>query len=224
MRLPSHAAPLLCLALAVPLPAAAAWGQIDSFGASATSVSAGTLVDFTVSFSVLTSASSYGGSNPFEPAPQEGYQNWDINWYGYENETLNQVWLEAAGSSFSDFPSLSPGSSHAGSWSFSVLFPTAGSFELTLAGGWASQVEVYSSSESASRDCWNIDPEGSNELACSSWSYHYADYSDTYSSSGAFAGHSLVIEVLAAPVPEPHTLALWLAGLGGLGAAIRRRA
>lgn len=173
-------------------------------------------------FGVITSAWMNGGSNPIEPEPQEGFQTWDINWYQYQNETLTQVMLEAAGQSFMESVSASPGSSYSSGWSFSLLFPTAGHFDITVGGGWASQMDAYISNESAKRDCYNNDPGGSNQLVCTSWEYHYYDYSDLYSTDGSFASHSLSIDVVA--VPEPSTWVLWLAGVGALLAIVRRRA
>lgn len=195
-------------------------GQINSFSASATTVAEGTLVDFTVDFGIFTTAVTNGGSNP-EPEPAEGYQVWAANWYNYENETLNSVWLQAGGQSFYDTPSLSPGSSHSGTWSFSVLFPVAGSFDITLTGGWASSIETYHSNETASRDCFNEDPGGSNVLVCSSWNFVYDDGGDTYSGDGSFGSQSITINVT--PVPEPAAFGLLAAGAAVVLTARRHR-
>jgi hypothetical protein len=209
----------LCLALSQA--ATAASGQIDSFGASATTVVAGTVVDFALGYGVFTSSWMSGGSNPFEPPPQEGYQSWDINWYTTESETLDHVWLQAGGQSTTDFPTALPGASHTGSWSFSMQFDTPGRYEITASGGWTNWVDFYTSNESASRECWNNDPGGTDELACSWWTYQYSDWSDHYTTEGVFAPRTLVVDVLA--VPEPHGLALGLAGLGALGLLKTRR-
>lgn len=213
-------ASLLCLGLSMGVAAQAASGQINSFSASATTVTEGTSVDFTVDFGVITSGWTNGGSDPFEPPPQEGSQIWHINWYSYEHETLTQVWFDAAGNGFMDYPSVPADSSHTGSWTFSVLFPTQGSFDITLNGGWTSSIESYHSNESATRECYNIDPEGTNELSCSWWSYVYDDGGDTYTSDGTFGSQTLTINVVA--VPEPSSLAMLLAGLGVLGVALRQ--
>lgn len=199
-------------AFALPLPALAASGQIDSFGASATTVTEGTVVDFVVGYSIVTSLYQSGGSDLVEPAPQEGTQTWNLNWYYYEGESVSQVWLEAAGQNFSDYPSVPAGSGYSGSWSFSVLFPVQGSFDITLNGGWSGQVDYYSSSESASRDCVNSDPGGTDALACSGWTYSYYDYSDWYTVGGGLGPSTLRIDVLPAAVPEPSTAALLVAG------------
>lgn len=204
----------LCLGLNASPAAWSATGQIDSFGASATTVQAGSWVDFFVSYSVSTTSWSNGGSDPYEPAPQEGYQEWFINWYGYEHETLSAVHLEAAGQNFQDNPTVPPGASHSGGWSFSLYFQDAGTFDITLSGGWNAMYEVYSGSEIAQRDCAG---DGEGGLTCSSWTYAYPEYSDRYSTDGSFDGRTLTIEVTA--VPEPETAALWLAGLGFLALA-----
>jgi hypothetical protein len=212
---------LLSTALAGASVAEAASGQINSFSASATTVTEGTLVNFTVDFGISTNSWTNGGSNPTEPEPAEGYQFWAINWYSYEHETLNSVWLQAEGNGFSDSPSVPPGGGYAGNWSFSVLFPTVGSFDVTVSGGWNASVETYHSNENAYRDCFNLDPGGSNELSCTSWNYVYDDGGDTYSSDGSFGGQSITIQVV--PVPEPETWALLLAGVAVV-AVTRRRA
>jgi hypothetical protein len=207
------------LLLALAAPAQASSGQIDNFGASSTQVVEGSWVDFSAAYSVITSAWSSGGNDMVEPAAQEGYQSWVLSWYSAESETLGQVWLEAGGQSFTDFPSVPAGSSQAGSWSFSLYFPTAGLYAITLGGGWSGQVEQTSSSETLSRDCWNNDPGGTNELVCTSWAYNLADSSYNSSFGGGFDARSLTIEVLpTAVVPEPGTVALWLFGLAGLAA------
>ncbi|HRI17299.1 MAG TPA: hypothetical protein PL196_02140, partial [Burkholderiaceae bacterium] len=90
--------PLWCLALlgcSLAPAAGAASGGIDSFWASATQVQVGGTVDFSVSISLGTTAWTYGGSNPNEPPPVEGYQEWNVNWYAWEFETLRNVWLQA---------------------------------------------------------------------------------------------------------------------------------
>jgi hypothetical protein len=194
-------------------PAWAGSGDIAGFVASATTVRQGDTVDFFATFSVATSGWSYGGSDPVEPAPDDGFQTWHINWYAYENETLSGVWLDAAGQTFADSPVTAPGGVHNGGWSFSVLFPSAGTFDIVLHGGWTALTESYSSNESASRDCTRDD---GGELYCSGWTYDYADFSDNYVSDGTFTDRTLTITVLA--VPEPLTLSLWLAGIGVLAA------
>ena len=219
--------PLACLgALCCALtPAArAASGGIDSFSASATQVHAGGTVDFSVAFSLGTTSWSGGGSNPVEPAPVEGYQEWNVNWYSWEYETLRSVWLQAGSKGFSASPTLSAGESYAGNWSFSVTFATPGTYSFDLTGGWQSDIRSGYSNESASRSCYLIDPNAGSNLACDAWSWSYSDGKDNYSSDGSFSGHSISIEVLAPTVPEPSTWLLMLAGAGGLLARARRRA
>lgn len=194
-------------------------GQINSFSASATNVAAGTLVDFTVDFGVITYGWTSGGSNPIEPAPQEGFQEWHVNWYSYENETLSQVWLDAGGNTFTDYPIVLANSSHTGSWTFSILFDTPGSFDITLNGGWATSFESYHSNESATRDCYYVDPDSGGELSCSSWNWVYDDGGDTYTYDQSFSPMTVTVNVAA--VPEPESLAMLLAGAGVLLGARR---
>lgn len=211
-----------CLCLATALPAVAASGQIDSFGASATRVPVGTTVDFSIGYSLSMSQYSNGGSDPHEPAPVEGYQYWNVNWYTSETETLDQVRIDAGGQSFVEFPAAVPGGSHAGSWTFSMLFDTPGSYTITAAGGWTNWVDFYTSNESAWRECWNNDPGGTDELACSWWTWEYSDWSDHYTTDGNLGSQSLTIAVLA--VPEPHGALLGLAGLTAIIGLRARRA
>jgi MYXO-CTERM domain-containing protein len=220
-----NARSLLCAALLIPGAAPltqAATAQIDSFSASATQVTAGSSVEFSLSFTVLTTQWLDGGSNLEEPPPQEGTQYWSLNWYSYESENLRDVYLSAGDQTYSEQPNAQAGTSYTNTWNFSMLFPTAGSFEITANGGWRTHFEFYTSNEIALRDCTNIDPGGSNQLECTAWVYEYPEYSDSYDQEGPFAPLSLTIEVL--PVPEPQAWLMALAGLGGLGWRLRRRA
>jgi hypothetical protein len=197
----------------------ASTGQINSFNASALDVSVGTVVDFTVDFGVITEGWTNGGSNPIEPAPQEGFQEWQVNWYSYEKQTLSQVWFEAGGNTFTDFPSPAPNSSYSGLWTFSLQFPTEGTFSITVNGGWTTSFESYRSNENATRDCYNIDPGGTDELSCSPWNWVYDDGGDTYTFDQSFSPLTLTVNVAA--VPEPESLAMLLAGVGVLVGARR---
>lgn len=213
---------LLCLGFALSPCAWSASGQIDSFGASQTTVQAGSTVDFFVSFSVNTSSRMDGFNDPVEPAPADGYQEWVMNGYWNEAESVTAVFLQAGGQNFADYPSSSPGSGYANGWSFSLLFPTEGSFDIVVGGGWSATHAVSYGSEIASRTCMG---DGDGGLNCSSWMYSYPQYDTTSSADGSFEGRSITINVTA--VPEPMTAALWLAGLGclmaGRSAGLRRR-
>jgi len=225
MKQPCLPATVLALAMAGAVPAQAASGQIDTFSASALSVFAGATVDFTASYSIVTEQWINGGSDTTEPAPQEGYQEWIQNWYDQHSETVLGVSLQAGGQSFSDYPAVPAGSAYSGSWAFSVVFPVAGHFDIGLSGDWQVDVQADSGQEIATRNCYNLDTEGGVSLWCDSWASSYPQASDHYTWGEAFAATALHIEVLAAPVPEPRTLALALAGGGllGLGRLSRRR-
>lgn len=203
--------------------AQAASGGVDSFAASATKVTLGDTVDFSVAFSLTTTSWANGGSNPIEPPPQEGYQEWNVNWYSWEYETLRAVWLQTGPASFADYPVLGAGDSYASAWTFSVTFNETGTFNFDLSGGWQSDVHYGYSNESASRNCYYVDPEAGGDLYCDSWNWQYSDADDWYSTEGSLSASTLNIEVVAAAVPEPGTLALMLAGAGLLVARTRRR-
>lgn len=221
MRHPHLAVASVALAAAAAsLPAQASSGHIDSFGASALSVIAGSTVDFFVQYSVTTNASTGGGSEPFEPAPQEGYQVWNVNWSSYESETLQSVTVQGGGQSHTEFPGVGPGGSHGGSWSFSLQFATPGQYDIGASLSWDVLVNSGYSHEVASRNCMYNDYQDPTSLACDSWSWQYPQSDDYFSAGGSAGSASLRIEVLAA-VPEPQTLVLWLAGLGLLGARWR---
>ena len=150
-------------------PAEAGQGQIDGFGASASTVLAGTEVQFWASYSLTAVADQWGGSNTVEPLPQEGTQYWDINWYHTETETLTSVTLEVGGQGQTDILGLPPGASAAGSMAFAMVFTQPGSYPVTASGSWSSWVESYTSSESAYRNCWYNDPGMPDNLTCDSW-------------------------------------------------------
>jgi hypothetical protein len=215
------AAAALAVAAVVPLHAQAASGSLDSFSASATEVVAGSWVDFSVGYSVQAGQWSYGGSNPTEPEPQEGYQEWNVNWYYVESETVNSVSLQIGSESTTDFPAAPAGSSYAGSWTVSIYFDTPGQYSVSAGGSWAADVSNYYSNESAYRNCYYTDPDYSGPLQCDAWTWTYSDGGDWYSTGDGFAPLSLNINVSA--VPEPGALALWLAGAALLAARARQR-
>lgn len=218
--IPAPSALLLLAVLATPA-AQAATGQITGFSASANNVSPGSQVDFTLSFSVSTTLWSDGGSNLEEPAPQEGLQFWSLNWYSYESESLTELRLQAGDQGHSEFPNAQAGTGYTGSWSFSMLFPSAGSFQITAGGDWTTRYEFYTSNEIATRQCSNVDPGGSNELSCTPWVYDYPESTNVSTQQGGLTPLRLTIEVQA--VPEPHPGLLTLAGLAGLALRSARR-
>jgi PEP-CTERM motif len=218
-RLAAGAA-LAAAAIAAP-HALAGSGHIDSFGASATEVVAGSWVDFSVSWSVVTSSWSWGGSNTTEPPPQEGFQEWNVNWYYSASETAESVVLQVGSESTTEFLSVPPGSSTSGGWTVSLYFATPGQYTVSAGGSWAGSFQDAYSSESAYRNCWSIDPDDGGALQCDSWTWQYADGGDRYSIGGDFAAPPLTIQVTA--VPEPGTLPLWLAGATLLAGWARRR-
>jgi hypothetical protein len=212
----------LSAAITFAMPAQAASGSLDSLSASATEVVAGSWVDFSVSYSVIASAYSYGGSNPIEPEPQEGHQSWDVNWYYVEAETLNSVSVQIDGQGTTEILNLSPGSSHSNGWTTSILFNTPGTYTVSAGGNWSGEFTSSYSGESAYRNCYVIDPDYGGSLTCDSWTWQYSDYGDRYGIGGDFSPLSLNIKVTA--VPEPGTLALWLAGAALLASRARRGA
>lgn len=217
MRLHPLALALLAPVLLTPPPAHAAEGVIGSFSASALLVPAGGTVDFEVGYGLLVSTERHEGGNDYnEPAPAEGTQLWVVQWYHHEVETPGWITLQAGGQSHTEWGGST------GSWQFSLQFPDAGRYDITAMGEWSVQRSIDSGSEVATRDCssWG-DPEvGGSTLSCSSWAYSYPQTLDIGSYGGATNSLTLQIEVQA--VPEPATLALWLAGAGALGWRLRR--
>ena len=209
-----------------PLLCAAASGRMDSFSASALTVVEGEKVHFTALYSVSTPDILDGGGSPNEPAPIEGSQLWLIDWYYWQKETLGEIELVATGGQkFTDRPAVSDADNYNGAWNFSILYPTKGSYIMAVTGAWVANVEIAAKTEYATRECVNADNGGDFELQCSSWEYWLSEYEDTYKESSYFAG-LVTIEVIAAPVPEVSTAALWLAGLIpalGLSKVARRR-
>lgn len=206
----------MAAALICAEPAMSATGQLDTFSASSVSIVAGETVDFTASFSISTDSGSTGGSNTTEPAPMEGYQVWEVNWYRTWSESVADVQLQAAGGSFGGVATSS------GSWSFSSTFADPGSHLVQLTGGWTTRTEHYISTETASRNCYNLDPEGGGALQCDSWQWSYYDNTDSTDSFGQFSPLSLTIEV-AAPVPEPATAAMLAFGFAAIALRARRQ-
>ena len=206
----------LAAALIIAKPAVSATGQLDTFSASSVSIVAGETVDFTASFSIGTDSYSNGGSNTTEPAPVEGYQVWEVNWYQTWSESVADVQLQAAGASFGGVAASS------GGWSFSSTFADPGIYVIELTGGWITRTEHYISTETASRNCYNLDPNGGGVLQCDSWQWSYYDNTDSSDYESQFSPLSLTIEV-AAPVPEPETSAMFAFGLAALAFLARRR-
>jgi len=218
----ARAAAALAAAALCTTSAHAASGFISGFSASASQVSVGSWVDFSVEFSLSADAVYLtGGSDPYEPAPQDGYQEWVANWYSRSWDVVNGVSLQAGGQSFNDYPYVAPGSGHTGSWAFSQYFGQAGTHTIDLTGDWVGDAYSEYGAEVATRNCYYSDPENSTDLLCDHWSWSYpGGVPDNYTITGQFAAQQISIEVLA--VPEPATLVLWLAGAGLLATRLRR--
>ncbi len=210
---------LLPLAIGSAAPSHAARATVDRFDASTLEVRAGGVVDFDVRFTVATDRHAGGGSNPTEPAPEEGHQEWLVNWYHDYGEQLVVVSFAAMGQSFEVRPSVAAGATYAGQWTFSVTFPSPGRYDVDLAGQWETRGWSTYSAETASRGCWydEFDDEGQavGGLRCDWWQWSYEDNVESWDDWGGFAGPSRLSVVVTA-VPEPATAALWAAGLGWL--------
>jgi len=205
---------VLLTTTAVAAPLHAATVTIDSFSASTASAYVGDTVQFHVWFSASTTSQASGGSNLNEPEPVEGFQPWNVNWYSWEHESLNSVWLQAAGQSFYDTPGLFPGSGYSSSWSFSITFQQPGQYDIDLSGGWTADINTGYSNENASRNCYYSDPDYHAGLACDAWLWQYGDYSDQYTTSGTLGAGPLRIDVAAVTTPAPAGWALWLPAIG----------
>ncbi len=194
----------------------AASGTLNSFSASASQVNLGSWVDFSVEFSLSAEAETLtGGSDPTEPAPQEGDQEWVVNWYSRTWEMIGGVSLQAGGQSFNDAPAVAPGSGYTGRWEFSLYFDQPGTHSVALTGDWFGDAYSEYGAEVATRNCYGDDPEISMGLSCDSWRWSYpGGVPDNFSIGGQFAAQSIDITVLAAP--EPGTVPLWLSRARGM--------
>ncbi|WP_156392221.1 MULTISPECIES: PEP-CTERM sorting domain-containing protein, partial [unclassified Roseateles] len=96
-----------------------------------------------------------------------------------------------------------------------------GTYVVQLTGGWTTRTDRSISTETASRNCYNFDPEGGSTLVCDSWQWSYFDNTDSSDVWSDFTPQSMTIEVAA--VPEPATTAMLALGLVVLALVARRR-
>lgn len=210
-------------ALIVATTPAAAQGQLDWIFVDRSQARVGEVVGFGVGWSIAGSFSNGGGSNTSEPAPMEGWQEWVANWYWTETVSALSVDLMAGGQWFGEsFSGTGGGAS--GSFGFTMVFDTPGTYTIDASGSWQARSVQTHEAEIGSRTCWNTgDPEyGAVILSCDSWSWSYPR--DAYDSDFGGSLGSLSVQVEVQAVPEPATVALWLAGLAGLAWQARRRA
>ena len=212
------------MAWALCLAAAPAWpyGQIEHFQASATQVAAGSTVWFDVGWRIQGSFQNGGGSNLAPPEPVEGYQEWLLNWTWTESLSATGIDLQVGSRSHSEWFAADPGQGVSGAWGFAMQMDTPGLVDLTVGGSFSARQTTTWQTELATRYCYHTgDPDHGVYLACDSWSYSYPQTVTESDFGGSLNTPSLQIQVLA--VPEPAGALLWLAGLGGLLARLRRR-
>lgn len=216
-------AALLSAGLALAGGPAWSYGQIDSFEASATQVLAGSNVSFNVSWRIHGSIENGGSSNLDEPAPAEGYQEWLQNWTWTNSVTARGIDLQVGDQSHHELVNVAEGAGASGSWGFSMVFDTPGLVMLSVGGSYSAVQASTSEAQLATRYCYNTgDPAYGVYLACDSWSLGYPNLQTQSEFGGSLNTPSLQIEVQA--VPEPATLALWLAGIGVVAWRRRRAA
>lgn len=222
-----HTLRAACLAAGLTGLGAPAWayGQIDWLQASATQVAAGSSVSFGVGWSIQGSFQSGGGSNLVEPVAVEGYNEWLLNWYWTETLTPQtiDVWVSGpVALAFSEPLGAAPGSAASGSFGFQMSFDAPGVYEVSATGSFSVRQTRTDQAELGTRYCANGgDPDSGVYLVCDSWRYSYPVQQSESDFGGSMNMASVQIQVQA--VPEPVTLALWCAGLAGLGALRRWR-
>ncbi len=210
-------------ALIVATIPAQAQGQLDWIFVDRSQARVGEVVGFGVGWSIAGSFNNGGGSNTSEPAATEGWQEWVANWYWTETVSALSVDLTAGGQWFGESFSGTQGGA-SGTIGFTMVFDAPGTYTIDVSGQWqARSVQTYES-EIGTRTCWNTgDPDnGDVYLSCDSWSWSYPR--DAYDSDFGGSLGSLSVQVEVQAVPEPATVALWLAGLAGLARRARRRA
>ena len=202
---------------------AQAQGQLDWVLVDRHQARVGEMVGFGAGWSIAGSFSNGGGSNTSAPAPTEGWQEWVANWYWTETVSALSIDLTAGGQWFGEsFSGTGGGAS--GSIGFTRVFDLPGTYTMDVTGSWqARRVQTYES-EVGTRTCWNTgDPaHGELDLSCDGWNWSYPRDAFESDFGGALGSLSMQVEVQA--VPEPTTVALWLAGLAGLALRARRRA
>lgn len=188
---------------------------------SPTTIAPGGSVDFLLSFSKLQDAMGVGFGEP-EPAPALGNQTWLVSSTTDTMETLTRVQMEVMSSHGQGLgwgllpQNAGPGSLFQWSEPFTLTFHQPGSFQVTASGGWESVTEISDTSITGQRSC--VD-DGAGGLSCSPWTMIGVGGVALLLNDGQLAPMALSVQV----VPEPQTLALWLAGLAGLGWGARRQ-
>ena len=211
------------LALAAAGAPALAQGQLEWFQADRTQVQVGDQVNLGAGWRIDGSFSHGGGSDPQEPAPAEGWQEWVANWSWTESVSPLTVDLQLAGNWSGETFAGTGGMGVSGTVGGSVAFDQPGWYTLEVSGSWQVRSLSTYQNEVASRSCWNTgDPDGGAQLSCDSWRWSYPVSAFSSDSGGSLGSLGLQIEVLA--VPEPATAALWCGGLWALaGIAARWR-
>lgn len=150
---------------------------------------------------------------PFEPA-----EDWVITDDFFSFETLQDITFTLTrpnGSPLQGKPSVGPadsGNVFDANWTFELSFAQPGTYTVSLGTTWATGIDYRYETFVGYRSC-------TSDTECGDWNYQVESTGFTLHNNYADGPQMLQVQV----VPEPATTALWLAGLGALGALVQRR-
>jgi MYXO-CTERM domain-containing protein len=213
---------VLCLVALAAYSGLAQAQELTLKALTPTTVNAGGSVDFVAEFSKYQLSQGSGFAEA-EPLPALGDQTWLKSSDQSDDETLQQVSISIrlngneVASLFDTPVSAHGGSFYTASLPVTLTFASAGSFTVAATAQWLSVTTSDSTTVTGTRHC---NSDGGTGFICSNWSEIALGGSSLSLASGDLGPTTLTVAV----VPEPQAWALWLGGLGLLGAgALRRR-